>query len=183
MSKIIPRIYKNKIGKELRYPIKYTDLEACFLSRSTDDVYLDVYFTDRQAYWKTNREQLEAEGRYNLVEIDYDPEKPDFLHSNAPWQDIEDPIVVHIQVYAIAHSVAVTCCLERTRLRSILSDQVHKLMPGGLPSQRWRLRVVLLAKSRLLECTTKVWRGLGQESETERLISVDHLEMTFENKK
>ena len=167
MSKIIPHIYKDKLPKELLYPVKYSDIELCFLGRSTNDVNLKVFFHPYQNYWKEERERLEFEGYYKIITFSNTPVAPQIR------RDVEDPNAIWIRIYAVTHNVVNTSELNRVMLRELLVEQIHKLTPNGLPCDRWHFEVTLMAKAGLLECVSQEWTGMRQKPKTRLLISAN----------
>ncbi len=169
MSNIIPQIYKHKLPKELLYLVKYADIEECFSDCSTENVYLDVRFHHHQTYWKESREQLTSEGKYNIIRLNYSPDAKNVFPSS-PWQGVENPTVVNISIYAVPLNILKISELDRVRLRRILVEQIQKLTPNNLFSDRWNLNITWLVKMGLLECVSQMWSGMRKEPETKLLL-------------
>ena len=176
MSKIVPVIYKYELPKELLYPLKYSDIEACFLGRSAGDIYLNVHFWYHKGYAKDIGNKLEYTSQYQIVRFNYHPEVRSFY--NSPWRNVENPTVVSVTINSIPGDVAKKSGIDRKMLRQLIFEEVGKLIPKGLPCDRWHFQVTLMAKTARLECISQVWNGMRQEPETKLLVSLNETKQT-----
>jgi hypothetical protein len=166
MAEIIPHICRLKLARGQHYPLHYADLESCFADHATGPIYLAVYFTGRQALRKAERDGLEADGRYHLLELHYDPERPGSAQPHDPWSEVDKARVVHATIYAVPREATAAVHLDRSRLRAVLLGQLDRFSRGGLLEHRWALRIDLLETACVLECLASTWTGLRPEPES-----------------
>lgn len=169
MSKIIPEIYKTKLPKDILHPLKYTDIEKCFLEISIVDLTLKVFFSGYKNYYnyKKDRETNELAGNYRIVRF-----------SNTPvarqiQRDVENPHIIWVSIYPVPQDVAKNCGLNRLIIRNIISKQIKEIMPNGLPYDRWFFSINLLEKAGMLECVSQVWDGIRPQPETTVMVSIN----------
>src|SRR5687767_6344576 len=127
-------IFKSKIPKELRYPIKYSDVEASVQSLNMDTMYLSVYFGGYTSSDNKSLAQLFDEGRVLIAGS---------FQSGSSWWNahhfgIEGEIpVVNIHVYALFKEAIDTFHITRPLLRDVLSQQIMVFAEKGRPIDQW----------------------------------------------
>jgi hypothetical protein len=172
MAQIIPSIHKRKLPKELHYPVKYSDIEACFLENPSD-LWLDVFCWWSQAVGRRFRGDFQPEDEYPLLILSYDPDYQGF-----PWQDLANGYRVQATVGAVPRKVSAAVGLVRPVLQSTLANQVRKLIPRGIPCDRWQLHGNLLTRQRALEWEATPWMGIRKEPTTRLLVSLEQKQET-----
>ena len=156
MAKIFPYISKRKLSRDMVYPLKFKELEACFSKRSAQNIYLACQFNDTQAYFQEDRDRQAEDGRYILCELRYNPEVESIYYEQGflPRQEQSLPVLI-AQVYAIPvdilHRVG---GLLRTSLSGIVMQQLDLLTAAGLTVDHWHLDVWLLSNEYMVECRT-----------------------------
>jgi hypothetical protein len=128
------------------------ELKVLFVGRGLQDTYLDVVFNNELAYSLTEREQLAASGRFNLLCLYYRPHKVPFPEPTHPWAAVKDPIVIQAMVYPLPRSVAAEWGITGTLVTDHIRPHLDILTPDGLPSGRWILNQILDTQQELLTC-------------------------------
>jgi hypothetical protein len=177
---IIPYILKDRPAKGFAYLLKYADIEACFVHRVREVqrvIYLDVHFSLKQRYWKQDRDRLEAEGQFTLVQCGYTPgQAPPY----GPWQEQKSPVVVSVGIYAVPQAVITSARIDRSTVRRVFQEQVESVTHESLTAKSWRTAVALLVSTRSLECTSAMGPAYVQAgSETIRVVSLDDVKPTL----
>jgi hypothetical protein len=176
MPTIIPYILKDKPAKGFAYLLKYVDIEACFVQGAQEVIYLDVHFSLKQRYWKQDRDRLEAEGQYTLVQCGC---TPGYAPPYGPWQEHKNPIVISVGICAVPEAVIASVRIDRSAVRRIFQEQVDSVTHDGLAAKPWRTAVTLLVHTRSLECTSAMGPVYVQAgSETIRVVPLDDVQPT-----
>jgi hypothetical protein len=168
MGQIIPQIFKHgrRLPKHLRWPIQYSHLEACFLGRYEQDLRLHVQFWQKQTSgWRSFRRA--STDHAQLLALDCDPE-----YRGWRTEEIDYRFVVRATVYAVSAEALQTSGLVKSRLRSVLMEQVRRHAPRRLPSDRWYYDLALSPKDRMLESVRVGWTGLRQEAEVRMRVPI-----------
>jgi hypothetical protein len=133
---------KEPLHKGLLYPLKASEMAAALQPKITRDVHLSISFRRTQAYWKEQRDRIQEEGRYALVNGAYYMRgRHLWAGSHVPWAHEERPQVVVVNVFAIPR----TALLQGAPIHAATSDLVREavtvLAPQGLPrlTQRGQL--------------------------------------------
>jgi hypothetical protein len=157
MPRIIPHIFKDRLGRELLYLVNFSMLESCFRGQSKDDIYLDLSFMDHSMYQTRVRRRAEEKG-YEFFYCSHDPD----LKANRPrygafttWWDVERPVVVQGSSYAVPQDWLSPTGLSREVVRHILIAQIHRLIPGGLPADGWRFSMTYFPLERKIDCRSE----------------------------
>lgn len=188
MAKVIPRIHQYKLSEDLVFALTYADIEACFSSRSKQDVYLDVVLQDKQLSDKKIRDRLEAQGIYQLIKLKYDPSNrlvTAWEWANGPWKDAKNPIIIEVWVYGCPRKLCASVGLARPVLQKILLGELQKLLPKRA---RWtkqkKLTLRLLAKESAVECTSTAWEEPGgQPVETTKIVHLGQVKSNVSPRK
>jgi hypothetical protein len=155
MFRIIPHIYKSKLGQGLYFPFKYSDLESHFLAEIDKEVHLDVWFQANHSHWMTKRSRIWRDKDYTLISLTYNPR--DRFRS---WPDLPlaNSIVVRCRIYALPIELAKDVGLTRSELRKAVAGALNKIAAGGLFNRRWQVTARLRIRERLLECVSLSWK-------------------------
>lgn len=150
--------HKEQVPKGWTYLLGLTHIHDALAPRLTRDAYLSVFFTPKQAYWKEQRDLVDARRQYRIIQASYAPGRehvPRLPGIVKPWDDEEHPLVVSAQELAVPHEVLPRGVAVRPLLCELLTESFLKLMPTGLsgdrsPRSAWMLDVVLDATAGLL---------------------------------
>lgn len=164
---VIPYIFKSKISQKFHFALKYSDLESCFTHCTAKDVYLEVWFEPNQAWRKSERDEIDANGVYRLVSISYHPTRSPLA---GPWEDVSNPIVVSARVSPVPNEVATSTGLRRAILSSIVASEIRHISADGLFSRKWSFTSRLHSTDRAVECISKTWKGVRLEAQRRWLI-------------
>jgi hypothetical protein len=170
VSSVIPHIYKYKLGKGLHFPLKYSDLESHFLSRTDRDVHLDAWFQANHPYWRAKAYRRWREEDFTLIKLTYGP-RDRFRHW--PPEELPNSIVVRCWVHALPDALATEVGLTRSLLRKTITIAFEKLTAGGLFNRRWQVVARLRIRERLLECATLAWEDVKPITLTNQLIDLE----------
>lgn len=159
--------HKEQVPKGWTYLLGLTHIHDALHPSLTRDAYLSLSFTPRQAYWKEQRELVDQQRRYRVIEVNYSPGRehvPRLPGIVKPWDDEEHPKVVTAQVLAVPHELLPRGVAVRPVLCQLLADSFLKLMPRGLtedrsPRSAWMLEVVLDGTTSTLEASLSPWNG------------------------
>jgi hypothetical protein len=163
MAQIIPHIVKEKLPRELHFPLKYHELEECLAAHLAGDVFLDVHESTWRVYRDTPVEHRLPPDDHHLLQLRFDPEEPRSPHDPEPWRDLAERTVVHARLYAVPHAAMIPGGLWRELLRGALADALRRLAAPGLWAHRWELRVLLRGDERALEVWLDRWTGVRHE--------------------
>jgi hypothetical protein len=157
MPRIIPNIFKDRLGRELLYLVNFSMLESCFRGQSKDDIYLDLYFMDHSMYQTRVRERAEEKG-YEFFDCFHDPDRKANWRGYGAykvWWDVERPVVVQGSSYAVPQDWLSPTGLNREVVRHILIVQIHRLIPDGLPADGWRFSMTYFPLDRKIDCRSE----------------------------
>jgi hypothetical protein len=73
MFRVVPYIYKSKLSGGLYFPLKYSDLESCFLGEIDRDLHLDVWFQANHPHWMSKRYRPWRDEDCTMVSLTYNP--------------------------------------------------------------------------------------------------------------
>ncbi len=77
---------KEKIGKDLAYPLATSDLVAALESAISADIHLSIRFSSKQAYWQEQRDAVDERGTYRVTKLHYSPSRPQSeFEKDRPW--------------------------------------------------------------------------------------------------
>lgn len=155
MYRIIPHIYKRKLGRELYFPLKYTDFESSFLTRIDRDVHLDAWFHAHHSNCMTKRSRCWRDKDCTLVSLIYSLGD---RFRYWPAEELADSVVVRCRIYALPISLAKDVGLTRSELRKAVAGALDKIAAGGLFNRRWQVTARLRIRERLLECVSVAWK-------------------------
>jgi len=163
MAQIIPHIVKDRLPRELYFPLKYHHLEECLTGYVTGDVFLDVYESTWRTFRDTPPEHRLPEGDHHLLHLRFDPEEPPSRDDPEPWRDLAERTVVHARVYAVPLGAMTPGSQWREVLRSALADALHRLAAPDLWANRWELHILLREQERAVEVWMDRWTGVRHE--------------------
>lgn len=158
MSRIIPHIYKTKIGRGLFFPLKYSDLEAYLFAKVDKDIHLDAYFYADHSYWLNRSYKPWREEKFTLVNLSYN--RNDRYRFWPDWFPGDDAIVVGCRVQGLPHELAAELGLTRSILHHSITNAFVGLEADGLFSRRWQVTARLNVRERLLECASLAWQSV-----------------------
>ena len=161
-----------RTSRSLRYPLHYSDLEACFDARLR--VRRGCTCSSRRGRSATRPPRsVPARESIRSARAAYDPENvpPGYrlLHGPLP----EGTRVVQIRVYAAPATALSAAGLERKRLREIVERQLARLGDPHLAEVRWWLALRLCGNEREVECRCRKWTGLRPEDEQRMRVPLD----------
>lgn len=172
MATIIPQIYKSKLPKALRWPLKYADVAACFAAHATDDVYLDVHFSDTNLGYAASGAggppSDHASDALALVTLRHDPDNIATLFRD-PRTLPAEAILVEVVVWALPRASSLIPLVHREPVRDALRSELAALAGVGreLFRERWVLQLRARPEPERLESLSTVWTGIRRE-ETHR---------------
>jgi hypothetical protein len=133
---------KPSVSRALRHPLRASDLEKVFTGLCKRDLFLKLFFDDRQHIWQAGRERLREQNRSHILKAHYRPE----VFTGSPlreiWDHVADPQVVQATIYPL--ELLTVQQLNRSELKELLAVQVRELIPNGLPCAPWSLSVDVL---------------------------------------
>jgi len=177
MGAVIPHIYKDRLGRDSHFVLKYSDVESLFLGKTERDVHLRVHSqAPRQVYWKNERDRPRREGLYELLRLSYAPAKSnhDWLVSWIRQQyDEPNPIAVSCHVYALPNQLAMAVNLRRSFVREVARTEVERVAAVGIFDHRWQVTLRLHTQDRVLECVALLWKGVKLASARKQLTEID----------
>jgi hypothetical protein len=170
MHNLIPHIYKNKLGQNLHFALKYSDLEYFFRRRVEADVHLDVWFHANKAYWNSKRSRARREGQCKLLDISY---RPTDRFRYWPEPAIPSSLVIRCAVYALPNRLAAEISLKRSVLREAIAEAVDHLTLDDLFKRRWQVIASLRIPERLVECVSLAWKDVKLVTAIKRVIDLN----------
>ena len=175
MCSVIPHIYKHKVGRGLHFPLKYSDLEPCFLVDVEKDVYLDAWFHANHSYWKNKAWRARREGDFTLTSLSFSP-RDRFRY----WfqEEVPDSIVVRWAVHALPDKLAAEARLTRSVLRKALRSKLDEVAAGGLFDRRWQVNARLRIRECMLECVLLAWKDMKLVTLTKLLVDLKQDQQT-----
>ena len=171
MSRIIPHIYKTKIGRGLFFPLKYSDLESYLFANVDKDIHLDADFHANHSYWLSKSYKLWREEKFTLVKLSYN--RNDRYRFWPDWLPQDDSIVVRCRVQALPRQLAANLGLTHSVLHGSITHAFVGLEADALFSRRWQVTARLNLRERLLECASFAWQSVTPIIVTHCTIELD----------
>jgi hypothetical protein len=169
MFRLIPHIYKRKLGRDLYFPLKYSDLESYFLEGIDRDVHLDVWFQTNHSHWMSKRYRPWRDEDYTVVSLTYSPGDR-FRYWSA--EELLNSTVVRCRINALPVELAKDVGLTRSELRKTVGGALKTIAVGGLFNRRWQVTARLRIRDRLLECGALAWKHVTPITLKNQLIDL-----------
>jgi hypothetical protein len=154
-------IFRRKIVPDQYYPLKYSDVESCFLDFESAPIYLSIYFGGYEVYDREARVKIRAEGRAILrgqFKRAFNSSKVATLSDDAP--------AIELTVHAFPRDLAKEIQVNRRVLRDALDRLIHLVMPRGLSPNSWWFSIDFVPDDEPgLNCRYKRWNGLREGEE------------------
>jgi len=168
MGKIIPAIHKSKqMPKALCWPVQYSHVEACLIDRCDDDLQLSICFWEKSGSVNRNCTAHPLSSP-SLLDLGYDPAYKGF------WKDTRDNrYVVRATVFPIPVATWKDSGITKAQLRQVLIQEMRRLTPKRLPSDRWTFHTNLILPQRAIECIAVNWTGIREEEPVRLLVPIE----------
>lgn len=163
MAQIIPYSVKEKLPRDLYYPVKCSELESCLLEFGTGDVFLHLHQGPWRVFGDTPREHLLPEGDFHLLELRFDPEQPYSPYDPPLWRDLEERRVVWSRVYAVPRGATNVSGLWREVFQTARVDALRRVARPDLWANRWKMRFLLRGPEQAVEVWLERWTGVRRE--------------------
>ena len=162
-----PVNYKESLPKGMMYPIRYGDIELSLVSLENRNTFLDCSFC-RCTYRLTPPSNEECPRPMTLATLHYRNQDPYSYYLSGPWDDVDDPIVIDVCVYAIPTWLPKSVRPSRTTLRNMLNEHMPRLLATSLDRQDFRLTLSLDSDAARIdiECVEGEVHGIRKTTET-----------------
>jgi hypothetical protein len=112
-----------------------------------------VSFHAKQAYDQAEREQLRAQGVWNLVELERWDEQTEAAQDGAVREEREPRPGMHVWVRAVHRDVLRASGISRELLKRVVREQAVPMSSPEPGIHRTRVHVVLDTRRRVIQCT------------------------------
>ncbi len=175
MGTVTPYIYKFKLPRVLRWPLKFSDIEACVAPRPQLDVELQLFFTTSTMGYPPNigsdppPSETAQEVLY-LVTVSHNPNSMAAYHLDPDYIPRAGRALVQCHVWAVPRASAVAQQVHREHVRAALLAEVLALVSAGTFTKRWLIRIRAMAEPLQLECLRTTWTGFYPDGTHQRCL-------------
>lgn len=149
------RSRKEQVSSGWKYLLGLQDLVRVYERSLVADAWLDVQFSGRQAYWKEQRDRIDARGIYSVLHVDFTTARQSYPLPE-PWDDEARPLVIRASVLAVPIDALPKGVAAKSLVVSLLEELFAS--PPSL-EEAWSLEVTLDANVRRVGAALKAWRG------------------------